>query len=335
MNAIKLIAVCTLLTGAGASFSHESANGQASHATVAEQKDWGIAGDAKKVVRTITLTMADNMRFTPDRIEVKEGETVRLRVRNAGKMLHELVIGTPKELAEHAEMMLKHPGMEHDEPYMVHVTPGKTGQIVWTFNRTGEFEFACLIAGHYQAGMKGSIRVIAPPQSKAAAPRATPYAGQQQREIKALSPEEVQAYAQGQGFGFAKAAELNGYPGPLHTLELAQELDLSEEQRARTQALLTQHKAEARQIGAQLIEGERALDQAFSSQTVDEKTLAALIAASGEKLAQLRAAHLQTHLVQTAMLTAEQIARYKTLRGYDKAVDAPRHDMQPGHHPAH
>jgi uncharacterized cupredoxin-like copper-binding protein len=129
------------------------------HAAVAEQKDWGIAGAARQVRRTITLSMSDAMRFTPDRIEVRQGETVRLRVRNAGRVMHELVIGTPLELAAHAEMMLKHPGMEHDEPYMTHVAPGKTGEIIWTFNRAGEFEFACLIAGHFQAGMKGTINV--------------------------------------------------------------------------------------------------------------------------------------------------------------------------------
>lgn len=126
---------------------------------VKEQKDWGIAGDAKDVRRTITLVMTDNMRFTPDRIEVKQGETVRLRIQNKGQLLHELVIGTPAELAAHAEQMLKHPGMEHDEPYMTHVQPGQRGEIIWTFNRAGQFEFACLIAGHFQAGMKGRINV--------------------------------------------------------------------------------------------------------------------------------------------------------------------------------
>lgn len=124
-----------------------------------EQKPWGIAGDAKAARRTIEIVMTDGMRFIPDRIEVKRGETVRLRVRNDGKMLHELVIGTKKELEEHAALMLKFPGMEHDEPYMTHVEAGKTGEIVWTFNRAGDFDFACLIAGHYQAGMVGKIKV--------------------------------------------------------------------------------------------------------------------------------------------------------------------------------
>ena len=142
------------------------AHGDAAHAPAAgpvskEQKAWGIAGDAKAARRTIEFTMSDAMRFTPDRIEVKQGETVRLVLKNEGKLLHEFVLGTKKELDEHAALMLKFPNMEHDEPYMAHVPPGKTGQIVWTFNRAGDFDFACLIAGHYQAGMVGKVKVIA------------------------------------------------------------------------------------------------------------------------------------------------------------------------------
>lgn len=126
-----------------------------------EQKDWGIAGDARAVRRTIDVRMGDDMRFTPDRIDVRRGETLRLRVRNTGKVMHEFVIGTQAENAKHAELMIKFPNMEHDEPYMAHVAPGQTGEIVWTFNRAGTFEFACLIAGHYQAGMVGTINVTA------------------------------------------------------------------------------------------------------------------------------------------------------------------------------
>jgi uncharacterized cupredoxin-like copper-binding protein len=126
-----------------------------------EQKDWGIAGDAKSAKRSIEVGMADNMRFTPDKIAVRQGETVKFVARNTGKVMHEFVIGTKAENGKHAEMMVKFPTMEHDEPYMAHVPPGKTGEIVWTFNRAGEFEFACLIAGHYQAGMVGTITVAA------------------------------------------------------------------------------------------------------------------------------------------------------------------------------
>lgn len=126
-----------------------------------EQKPWGIAGDTPEVTRTIVLRMTDRMRFEPDRFSVRVGETVRLVVRNDGRMLHELVIGTPDELDAHAELMKRFPDMEHDEPWMVHVPPGASGRIVWTFNRAGTFAFACLMAGHYQAGMVGRIDVRA------------------------------------------------------------------------------------------------------------------------------------------------------------------------------
>jgi uncharacterized cupredoxin-like copper-binding protein len=126
-----------------------------------EQKDWGIAGDAGAARRTVVFRMTDNMRFSPDRLEVKQGETVKLVIKNTGAVMHEFVLGTKKELDEHAALMLKFPNMEHDEPYMAHVAPGKSGEIVWTFNRAGEFDFACLIAGHYQAGMVGKITVTA------------------------------------------------------------------------------------------------------------------------------------------------------------------------------
>ena len=124
-----------------------------------EQKPWGIAGDVGAAKRTIEITMSDTMRFSPSTINVKQGEAVRFVVRNSGKMLHEIVIGTRKELDEHAALMVKFPTMERDEPYMAHVPAGKAGELVWNFNRAGEFDFACLIAGHYQAGMVGKIRV--------------------------------------------------------------------------------------------------------------------------------------------------------------------------------
>ena len=126
-----------------------------------EQKAWGIAGEAKAARRTIDIKMLDTMRYTPDVINVRQGDTVKLVMTNTGATQHELVIGTKKELDEHAALMAKFPNMEHDEPYMAHVAPGKTGEIIWTFNRPGEFDFACLMAGHYQAGMVGKIEVAA------------------------------------------------------------------------------------------------------------------------------------------------------------------------------
>jgi uncharacterized cupredoxin-like copper-binding protein len=161
--ALELIATCALLMGTTVTFSHENTKQADSRPAlvVKEQKDWGIAGDAKSATRNITLSMGDNMRFTPDKLSFKQGETVRFVVQNKGKMLHELVIGNRQELEAHAAMMLKFPAMEHDEPYMAHVPAGKAGDLVWTFNRPGEFDFACLIAGHYQAGMVGKITVTA------------------------------------------------------------------------------------------------------------------------------------------------------------------------------
>jgi len=137
----------------------EEAHAKASALLKKQQMPWGIAGNAKAVSHTVHVGMSDQMRFTPERIEVRQGETVKFVVRNNGKLMHEFVIGTPAELHKHAALMVKFPDMEHDEPYMTHVPPGKTGQIVWTFNRAGDFDFACLIAGHYQAGMVGKIKV--------------------------------------------------------------------------------------------------------------------------------------------------------------------------------
>lgn len=140
-------------------WAHGEKPHRATGPVVKEQKPWGIAADARQARRTVDIRMSDDMRLSPSHLEVTEGETLRLRAVNAGRVMHEIVIGTPEELAAHAELMKKHPGMEHDEPYMAHVPPGKRGDIVWTFNRPGEFAFACLIAGHFEAGMRGTIRV--------------------------------------------------------------------------------------------------------------------------------------------------------------------------------
>ena len=166
MKAIQFIAPFALLVSATASFSHEptSHHGDHGHAAAApQQQAWGIAGQAGKATRTITLRMTDDMRFSPDRITVRQGETLRLRVENKGKILHEVVLGTPDTLEEHAQLMVKFPTMEHAEPYMAHVAPGKTGDLLWQFNRPGSFDFACLIAGHFQAGMRGTITVTPTP----------------------------------------------------------------------------------------------------------------------------------------------------------------------------
>ena len=161
MKSIKALLLAAALAGFGPAAAHGDDHARTAGAVSKEQKDWGIAGDARAVKRTVSLTMTDTMRFTPDRIEVREGETIRIVLKNDGKLLHEFVLGTKKELDEHAALMVRFPTMQHDEPYMAHVAPGRKGAIVWTFNRAGEFDFACLIAGHYQAGMAGKVRVAA------------------------------------------------------------------------------------------------------------------------------------------------------------------------------
>ena len=162
MKPVHALLATALLGASLGAFAHgDEDHGKKEGPVVKEQKEWGLAGDAKAVTRTIDFTMSDAMRFTPDHIEVKQGETVRFVLKNGGQVLHEMVMGTKKELEEHAALMAKFPNMEHSEPYMAHVKPGSTGEIVWTFNRPGDFDFACLIAGHYQAGMTGTIKVVA------------------------------------------------------------------------------------------------------------------------------------------------------------------------------
>lgn len=152
--------LAAMLFVSSVALAHDAGHGKSVFdASKAEQKEFGIAGDPTKVHRTIKLVMSDDMRFTPTRIKVKEGETVKLVVKNKGKLMHEVVIGTTASLQQHAAMMRKSPGMVHEAPYMAHVKPGGIEEIVWTFNRPGHFDFACLVPGHFEAGMVGKIEV--------------------------------------------------------------------------------------------------------------------------------------------------------------------------------
>lgn len=119
----------------------------------------GKPGDPTKVSRTIEVTMDDSMRFTPNQLNFKAGETVRFVVSNTGKIRHEMVIGSMAELNEHAKMMRDKPAMKHAESNMVTLAPGEQGDVVWQFDKTGSFDFACLVPGHLEAGMKGTIEV--------------------------------------------------------------------------------------------------------------------------------------------------------------------------------
>jgi uncharacterized cupredoxin-like copper-binding protein len=130
-------------------------------AQTVEEKAFGRAGDPKKVSQTINIDMRDEMEYLPNGLRLKAGDTVKFVVHNSGRIMHELVLGTMEELKQHAELMRKHPGMEHDEPYMAHVRPGKTETIVWQFTRPGAFYYGCLVPGHFEAGMVGIVRVRA------------------------------------------------------------------------------------------------------------------------------------------------------------------------------
>lgn len=172
----KIISVVTL-PGKSASTVNfalkEEANhehGEHAHGNDAHEASYGMAGDPKKVTRTIKIGMNDSMRFTQDNITIKQGETVKFVVSNQGKILHEMVIGTIKDLQEHAEMMKKMPNMQHNDPNMVRVMPNKSGEIVWTFNQAGSFDFACLQPGHSEAGMKGKVTVVADSSQPVAKP---------------------------------------------------------------------------------------------------------------------------------------------------------------------
>lgn len=147
----------------GAAFGHGSSgetNPAASPASPSHQeKSFGRTGDTNEVVRTIRIVGTDDMCYVPALIRVRKGETVRLVVRNAGKLLHELVLGTKAELDEHYALMKRFPEMAHHEPNMVRVQPGETAEIVWRFTEPGVVHFGCLIPGHWETGMGGRIDV--------------------------------------------------------------------------------------------------------------------------------------------------------------------------------
>ncbi len=134
-------------------------NHAAGHGHHDEETAIGKPGLAAQAKRTITVEMSDDMRYTPSSLQVKRGETVRLIVKNNGQVKHELSLGTEKELLEHLEVMKKFPDMEHDEPNKISLAPGQQGEIIWQFTQPGSVNFACLHPGHYEAGMKGTIRV--------------------------------------------------------------------------------------------------------------------------------------------------------------------------------
>src|SRR5476649_878558 len=165
--------------------------------------------------------------------------------------------------------------------------------------------FACLLASlHFAPGVS-------------AAPPASAYVGQEARDIKSLSPEDTNAYLSGKGMGLAKAAELNGYPGPAHVLELASQLELTSEQRVKSEALFASMESKAIPLGRALVEEERKLDRLFATKLVNPEMLAGSLSEIGSLHARIRGAHLEANLAQAQILTAEQNERYLQLRGYD------------------
>ncbi|MEO6280181.1 cupredoxin family protein [Roseateles sp.] len=155
LKSLSSIAVMVLSISSGAAYAGGDHAGGHGH----DGDIIGKPGVAGKTTRTVQIDMTDAMRFTPSSVQVKRGETVRFVVKNSGQLKHEMVLGTEKELKEHYEVMKKNPEMEHADPNMVTVAPGKTGEIVWQFTKAGKIDFACLQPGHYDAGMKGSVNV--------------------------------------------------------------------------------------------------------------------------------------------------------------------------------
>jgi hypothetical protein len=175
--------------------------------------------------------------------------------------------------------------------------------------------------------MLGGVFLGGPASAQHHAPS---YEGQQQRAIKALSAEEVEQYLAGAGMGYAKAAELNGYPGPMHALDLAAPLGLSSDQRERMQALMAEHKAHARKLGAEVVRLERELDTLFSAQRATPEAVDRKLRELSTAQADYRGAHLKTHIAAAKLLTPAQIARYHALRGYGGGGGA-----SPGHPGGH
>ena len=157
----------------------------------------------------------------------------------------------------------------------------------------------------------------------------TPYSGQQTRQIKALSDEDISGLLNGDGMGFAKAAELNGYPGPKHVLDLGDRLSLTPKQRQQIQAIFDEMSAAAKPLGEELVERERVLDQQFQKGEITSDRLAAETVAIGDLQGRLRAVHLSAHLETRALLRPEQITIYQQLRGYE---DSTAPTMEHHHH---
>lgn len=161
MKSLIITSVIALSLAATGAFAHEDEHqaGKEGKHGKGHADALGKPGDPKKISRTIDVEMSDAMRFSPTDVKVKRGETIKFVLKNSGKVKHEMVLGSMRELKEHAEMMQKFPEMEHADPNMVSVDPGQTGELVWQFTKAGTFDFACLQPGHFEAGMVGKVAV--------------------------------------------------------------------------------------------------------------------------------------------------------------------------------
>lgn len=170
MKYLPTLLAAGLIALGSAAFSHgDDDHHPQGDATADKGHAWALGkpGDPKKATRTVEITMSDSMRFSPASISVKRNETVRFKLKNEGKLKHEMVLGTISELKAHAALMLRFPGMEHVDPNQSSVEAGQTGELVWQFTKAGTFDFACLQAGHYEAGMRGKVVVAGTPTAPA------------------------------------------------------------------------------------------------------------------------------------------------------------------------
>lgn len=148
--------ICSIAASLGIAFAAAAFAHEGSHFSAGEP------GDPKNPARIVQVTMREGdgkMMFLPDRVEVKRGEQIRFMIRNSGLLDHEFILATTEENLKHAEQMKKNPEMEHDDPNGKRVASGKNSEIVWKFTKAGQFEFGCLIPGHREAGMTGTIIV--------------------------------------------------------------------------------------------------------------------------------------------------------------------------------
>ena len=162
MKSLNALAFAALTLGMSTAFAHgdEGHAKPAGHdASKVQETAFGREGNPKMVSQTIRVDMTDSMRFSPENVTVKRGQTIKFVLHNNGKLLHEMVLGTADALKQHAEMMKKFPNMDHSDPNMSHVKPGAKGEIIWQFTKAGEFQFACLQPGHFEAGMIGRVLV--------------------------------------------------------------------------------------------------------------------------------------------------------------------------------